>query len=117
MMTEKQFRDDPKIRAEYAGLLEHPLLRNAISIVEEKAKPRGLPNPQMGTHMDTMASQKLSRIAGIQQAIDNLKALCDPWPVSTDEAKPDEMNDVPYFHTFPKQMQDALRQLRVEGKF
>jgi len=60
---------------------------------------------------------RVFRAGSLQQAIDNLKALCDPWPVSTDEAKPDEMNDVPYFHTFPKQMQDALRQLRVEGKF
>lgn len=105
--TEKQFRDHPELRAELEKLLDNPALKHALEIVEDSAKPRAAPQARPNAHLDTLTSQHYYKIAGIQSAVDRLHRLTrENLP---EEQQEDDLSSQPYWHTLPKEIQEALR--------
>lgn len=105
--TEKQYRDSPELRTELEKLLENPALKHALEIVEDLAKPRAAPQARPNAHLDTLTSQHYYKIAGIQSAVDRLRRLTKEN--AAEEQPEDDLSSQPYWHTLPKEVQEALR--------
>lgn len=112
-MTEKQFREHVNFRIELTQMLESEVMRTALAIIEDKAKPRGNPEPRPNAHLDTLTTQRYCKLQGIQFAIDKLRDLTEPNPVMGDvEEDKDDLNQMPYFHGLPPEVQEAYRKMR-----
>ncbi len=114
-MTKEQFQNNEEMRSKLEAILADPILKYALDIVENEAKPRGIPEPRVNAHLDTLTTQRYCRLLGIQQAIDMLHALTKP-PLAEAVEEGDDVDAQPFFHTLPEPMKNAIRQLRKEGK-
>ncbi len=110
-LTESQFRDHDNLRKELAEFLAKPSVALAIQIIEDKARPRYVPEPRLHAHLDTLMSQQYYKILGIQYAIDSLMRLTRPNPT---EITGNEEED-PFFHALPEPMKIALKEKREQG--
>ena len=111
-MTEKEFRDTSGLRDQLrALLLTNEVLKTAIEIVSEEAKPRGSVSPKPHAPLDTLVAHRYNRKAGIQEALDILTRLTEPNPVAQSGDNEDARleAEIPFFHGLPDQMKEAYR--------
>jgi len=115
-LNEKQFRDHENLRDDLRKILSGEVMTTVLAIVEDRAKPRGLPEPRPNAHLDTLTTQKYCRLQGVQSVVDLLWSLTEPNPVVADTEEKDDLSKQDFFHALPKEMQDALRKRAAEGK-
>ncbi len=105
-MTETEFRTSGH-RETLLALFDNPVLRLALEIVGETARPRGTVEPKPGTHLDTLVAQRFHKQSGIQGALDHLRRLTKP--PETEAQVEDELEAMPFFSSLPQPVKDALR--------
>ena len=108
-MTEEHFREHIELREELQKALDIPALKMALSVIENKAKPRQSVEPRPNTHLDTLISHQYHRLAGIQYAVDTLERLTKP------NALKDQVEEEPeFYHGLPDVVKQALKQRNHE---
>lgn len=104
-MTEAQFRLHPQLRNELANTLKNETFREALAIIQDKAKPRSTPEPRPNAHLDTLIAQEYKFKQGIQAAIDTLERLTKAPEIEENQNK----EEPEFFHAIPKAMREALQ--------
>lgn len=114
-MTETQFRNSDEFREKLKVLLNDPTMKLALEIVEAKAKPRGEPEPKPNAHLDTLFAKKYNKLSGIQFAVDMIRNMVEPNPIEGESDTGIE-EKIPFFHTLPDPMKQAIRQQFLQNQ-
>lgn len=73
-----RFREQEGAVQRLGQLLEEPVLREALKILDDIARPRGLPDIQPGVHPDTTVAHHFHLLLGAQKVMQALKKLATP---------------------------------------
>ena len=109
-MTETEFRIHPQLRNELANILKNSTLQDALAIVQDRAKPRSAPEPRPNAHLDTLVAHDFHYKRGIQAAIDLLERL-----TKAPELHEESTEESPFAHSLPRQMREAIEQMRNQA--
>lgn len=105
-MTEKQYRIHPQLRNELAKALKTEAVREALAIIQDKAKPRSTPEPRPNAHLDTLIAQEYKFKQGIQAALDTLDRLTREPELEEEK----EFDERPFDHAIPDEIRRAMQQ-------
>ncbi len=84
-----------------------------IRLLEDKAKPRRVPEVRPGMHPDTVVSQHYHHLHGLQKAADFARALATDYDEKTIGA--DDDADDAFFHSLAPEMKDAIKKGRTQS--